>query len=115
MNLLNHSQLLFAQAATSGAPMDTNAIIKMVGFYAIVLGGFYFVFMRPQQQRAKAQARQLEALKIGDKVTTSSGIMGVVVSVRDNSVVVRSEESKFELIKSAITAVAARDTETAKA
>ncbi|MFM2293820.1 MAG: hypothetical protein RLZZ350_233 [Verrucomicrobiota bacterium] len=115
MNLLNHGQLLFAQAAAPGAQMDTNAIIKMVGFYAIVLGGFYFVFMRPQQQRAKEQARQLEALKVGDKVTTSSGIMGVVVSLRDNSVVLRSEDSKFELIKSAITAVAPREGEPAKA
>jgi preprotein translocase subunit YajC len=115
MNLLNHSLLVLAEAPAPAAAPDTNAILKMVGFYAIVLGGFYFVFMRPQQQRAKAQARQLEALKVGDKVTTTSGIMGVVVSLRENSVVVRSEDAKFELIKSAITAVAPRDTDTAKA
>jgi preprotein translocase subunit YajC len=66
---------------------------------------FYFILLRPQQQRAKQQRKMLEALKSGDKIMTSSGIIGVVITVKDRSVTMRSSDSKFEISKSAITEV----------
>jgi preprotein translocase subunit YajC len=44
----------------------------------------------------------LNELKAGDKVTTSSGIVGIVVGIKDNSVTIRSGESKLEITKAAI-------------
>ncbi len=64
---------------------------------------FYFILIRPQQKRAKQQAKMLEALKSGDRVGTASGIIGVVVTVKDKVVTLRSGDAKFEVSKSSIT------------
>ena len=47
---------------------------------------FYFMLIRPQQQRAKAHAAAIAAVKRGDNVVLSSGILGKVVRVEDTEV-----------------------------
>jgi len=64
------------------------------------------LLIRPQQKRAKEQAALLKDLKSGDNVTTSSGIVGVVQSVRDHSVTLKSGDAKIEGLKSSISEVA---------
>lgn len=76
----------------------------MMVFFGII---FYVMLIRPQQKRAKEQAKMLSELKAGDKVTTTSGIVGVVVGIKDSSVSIRSGESKLEITKSAIGEVVA--------
>jgi preprotein translocase subunit YajC len=66
--------------------------VGMMVFFGII---FYVMLIRPQQKRAKE-------LKAGDKVTTASGIVGIVVGIKDNSVTIRSGESKIEITKAAI-------------
>jgi preprotein translocase subunit YajC len=88
----------------AGAPPEDpkKAIFMQVGmmvFFGII---FYVMLIRPQQKRAKEQAKMLNELKAGDKVTTSSGIVGIVVGIKDNSVTLRSGESKLEITKAAI-------------
>ena len=73
--------------------------LGMMVFFGII---FYVMLIRPQQKRAKEQAKMLSELKAGDKVTTASGIVGVVVGIKDNSVTIRSGESKLEITKAAI-------------
>jgi preprotein translocase subunit YajC len=63
---------------------------------------FYFILIRPQQQRAKQQTRMLSALKAGDKVVTASGIIAVVISVKDKTVNIRSADAKLEVTKASI-------------
>jgi len=63
----------------------------------------YFLLFRPQQQRAKQQARLLASLKSGDKVVTSSGIVGVVITVKDKTVSLRSADAKMEVTKASVT------------
>ena len=66
---------------------------------------FYFILIRPQQQRAKQQARLIANLKSGDKVVTSSGIVGVVITVKDQTVSLRSMDAKMEVTKSSVTEI----------
>ena len=66
---------------------------------------FYFILIRPQQQRAKQQAKLIASLKSGDKVVTSSGIVGVVTSVKDRTVSLRSADAKMEVTKSSVTEI----------
>jgi len=65
----------------------------------------YFMLFRPQQQRSKQQAKLLSALKSGDKVVTSSGIVGVVITVKDKTVSLRSADAKMEVTKSSVTEI----------
>jgi preprotein translocase subunit YajC len=80
----------------------------MVGMIAIMGFMFYFALWRPQQKKAKEQEALIKALKAGDKVITSSGICGVIVSVKDKTASLRSADSKLEVLKSAITQVIER-------
>ena len=66
---------------------------------------FYFILIRPQQQRAKQQQKMLSLLKAGDRVVTSSGIIGTVISVKDKAVSLRSADAKFEVTKASVTEI----------
>jgi preprotein translocase subunit YajC len=99
---------LLAQAATaqpSSRPglIDTP-LVPMILMFVI----FYFLLIRPQQKKAKELAEQLKTLKRGDKVVTNGGIVGVIVSVKDKYVTVRSEDSKFEMLRTAVAEITER-------
>jgi preprotein translocase subunit YajC len=66
---------------------------------------FYFILIRPQQKRAKEQAKMIAAIKAGDKVVTAAGIVGVILSVKDKTVSIRSADAKFEVTKASIVEV----------
>src|ERR1039457_6451026 len=72
---------------------------------------FYFALIRPQQRKAKAQTELLKAVKPGDKIVTTSGIIGVVISVKDKAISLRSADSKFEITKSAVAEILERSGE----
>jgi len=69
---------------------------------ALLIVVFYLALIRPQQKKAKQQAELLKSVKPGDKIVTSSGILGVVITVKEKSVSIRSADSKLEITKSAI-------------
>ena len=69
---------------------------------------FYFVFIRPQQRKAKQHDTMMKAIRSGDKIVTSSGIVGIVVSVKDKTVAIRSADTKLEVLKSAVTEITER-------
>ena len=66
---------------------------------------FYFFLIRPQQKRVKDHKAMVEALKRGDEVITSGGIIGVVDRVMedDRIEVTIGESTKVQIIRSTIT------------
>lgn len=88
------------QAATQANPLVQLAPMVLIFFI------FYFFIIRPQQKRSKDLAKMVEALKKGDKVVTAGGILGVVTSIQNDYVVIKtgdSDTTKMEVLKSAIT------------
>lgn len=69
----------------------------------------YFMSIRPQQQRAKQLAKLLSTVKAGDKVVTSGGIVGVVLTVKEKIVSLRSADAKMEITKASITEIVQGD------
>ena len=55
---------------------------------------FYFLLIRPQQKRAKQHKEMLAAIRRGDKIVTSGGLMGTVVKVIDDNDTVEVEIAK---------------------
>ena len=91
------------------SPEDQKrAMLMQFGMIACMVLIFYVMLIRPQQKQAKKQKELLSGLKKGDKVVTSSGIVGVVTNVADDLVTVRSADTKLDLQKSAITQVTGR-------
>lgn len=104
---------LFAQATTT-APNPTGEMIKMVGMIAVFGVMMYMLMIRPQQKKAREHDAMMKGLRAGDKVVTTSGILGVVLSIKDKTVSIRSADTKLEVLRSAIAEVTDR-TETEKA
>jgi len=90
-------------------------MISTFGMLAIMMVMFYFVLIRPQQKRTKQLQELLKSIKPGDKVVTGSGIVGVIVTVKEKTVTLRSADSKFEVTKAAINEVTERSGETSEA
>jgi preprotein translocase subunit YajC len=69
--------------------------------------------IRPQRQRQKQLDALLKSVKPGDKILTSSGIVGVVLSVKERTVTIRSADTKLEVLKSAVSEVTEKAGESA--
>lgn len=65
---------------------------------------FYFLLIRPQQKRQKAIAEMIKNLKKGDRVVTTSGIIGTIQTLQDDYVVLKvgDQDTKIEMLRSAI-------------
>jgi preprotein translocase subunit YajC len=100
-----HWNIFLAQAAAPAAGQSQQP--AWLGFAPMILlvVVFYFILIRPQQKRAKEQAKLITALKSGDKVVTSSGIIGVVITVKDTTVSLRSADAKMEVTKASVTQI----------
>ena len=94
----------FAQAAAPGAKKgpDVTMIIMMVVLFGIV----YFMMIRPQQKKQKEVQNMLKGMKKGDKVVTIGGMLGIVGSLKDDTVMLKiADNTVVEYRKSAIAAV----------
>jgi len=77
---------------------------------------FYFLIIRPQAKKAKEQQALISSLKAGDKVITTGGIHGILISVKDTTVTVKiADNVKIEVDKSAVAVSSKRSEETATA
>lgn len=75
---------------------------------------FYFIFIRPQQRKSREHAALMKTIRSGDKITTTSGIIGIVVSVKEKSLAIRSADTKLEILKSAVAEITERAGEAAE-
>jgi preprotein translocase subunit YajC len=104
MHLYLASGILAQATAPQPGQPQQSALMTFAPMILLVVV-FYFILIRPQQQRAKQQARLIAGLKSGDKVVTSSGIIGVVITVRDQTVYLRSADAKMEVTKASVTEI----------
>lgn len=89
----------------------TGQGIKMILMMAVFVVIMYVLMIAPQRKKAKETETMLQALRAGDKVVTNSGIIGVVLSIKDKSVSIRSADTKLEILKSAVAEVTERSGE----
>jgi preprotein translocase subunit YajC len=102
----------FAQAAGGG-----GAAGGLISFAPILLIFviMYFLMIRPQQKKVKEHRAMVEALRRGDQVVTSGGLIGKVVKVNDGEIEVElAPNVKVRVVKSTITQVTSK-TEPAQA
>lgn len=72
-------------------------------FLAAIFVVFYFFIIRPQSKRQKEIQDKVTALKKGDKVITTGGIIGIVNTIEDTEVLLEVDKDvKIRLMKSAI-------------
>jgi preprotein translocase subunit YajC len=106
MDIANLAVLLaFSPPAQPGQPQPP-VWMQMVPLLVLIFV-FYFILIRPQAKQAKQQEEMRKGIQKGDRVVTSGGVVGTVVSIRenDNTLVIRSDETKLEVLKSAVSSV----------
>lgn len=91
-----------------------NNPIFLLIFYAVILGGFWFLLMRPQKKEQKRIQLMLSELAVGDTVLTTSGFYGVLIDITDEDVIVEfgnNKNCRIPMQKAAITQVEKANTE----
>lgn len=105
--LLISTETVFAQtqpAAEGAAPGFSEILSKMLPMFAFVFLIFYFLVLKPQQDKLKVQKAMLESLKKGDAVVTNSGIFGRVAAIEKDFILLEvSNNVKIKLEAAAIT------------
>ena len=80
----------------------------LAGFLPILLiiGVFYMLLIRPQQKRQRELQQTISELKIGDRIVTTGGIIGIITSVKDTSFLIRSaDKTILEIARSAVAGI----------
>ena len=97
-----------AHAQGAAAPGGgINPFIIMIGFIALM----YFIMIRPQQKRQKEHASLVAALKVGDEVLTTGGILGIITGVSDHYAIIKvAENTEIKIQKSSVASVVPKDT-----
>ncbi len=83
--------------------MDFTMIIMLVGLLAVM----YFVMIRPQRKQEKEQNEMRNNLAVGDEITTIGGIIGKIVSIKEETCVIETshERTKIRILKTAVSRV----------
>lgn len=91
---------LTQNAAAGQAAGAWSSVIMLV----LIIVFFYFLIIRPQKKQEKKDADMRNALRIGDEVVTNGGIVGIVFSIKDDTLVIEtgSDRSKIRVMKWAV-------------
>ena len=86
--------------------MGTAAMIMNLAPFILIFVVFYFLLIRPQQQRVKQHKEMVENLRRGDEVVTSGGMIGKITKIADNEVTVELAEGvRVKVIRGTISEV----------
>lgn len=99
--------LMTVQAPSSG--MGWLSLAPLIFIFAI----FYFLLIMPQQRRQKKWQAMLDQLKTGDKVTTSGGLRGTIIALKDDAVHLRvpPDNLRMEVTKASVVSVTTTEEE----
>ncbi|HMA24982.1 MAG: preprotein translocase subunit YajC [Gemmatimonas sp.] len=96
--------LILVQAGAGGG--GSSSLLPFLVQFVLIIAIIYFIMVRPQQKQRQKHEESLKALKRGDEIVTTGGIVGEVVHIRETSkdgganrlddrVTIRSGESKL--------------------
>lgn len=103
---MNFISLLAQASGTTGATGTTtqqnpmSMIIMMVALFGVM----YFVMIRPQKKKQKEEQNMRDSIQVGDEITTIGGIMGRVVTVKDDSLIIETgaDRNKMKITRWAV-------------
>lgn len=98
--------MLFLSLIQTPAAPSSN---PMFGFLPILLifAVFYFLLFMPMQRQRKRQQKMLASLEAGAEVLTSGGIIGQIISIQDDTLIlrVRPDGVKLQMARNAVASV----------
>lgn len=94
---------IFINTLTDGNANSAMSLVSLVPLILIIVV-FYFLLIRPQKKKDKQDAQMRKNLQVGDEVVTAGGVVGIVFSIKEDTVVVETggDRSKIRVKKWAI-------------
>lgn len=73
-------------------------------YFGVIIVVMYFLMIRPQRKRTKEEQQMRDNIQIGDEITTIGGIMGRVVTVKEDSLIIESgaDRNKIKITRTAV-------------
>jgi preprotein translocase subunit YajC len=95
---------IIAMAPQGGSP--EGGLTSTLIMFALIIGIFYLMILRPQQKRQKERQKMLDAVKKGDKIITAGGLHGTIAGVEEKTLLVQvSDNVKLKFDRSAIASI----------
>ncbi len=92
----------YAEASTGAVNPMATGIASFFPFIVLIVV-FYFLLIRPQQQKAKDHTKMIEKLQNGDTIVTLGGLYGKVTNIKDETVSIEiSDGVRVKVTKSAV-------------
>ncbi len=88
---------LLAQS-TQNQAANGKGSIGMIVMMAALFGLMYFMMIRPQKKKQKEEQNMRDNIQIGDEITTIGGIMGRVVTVKDDSLIIETGADRNKML-----------------
>ena len=76
---------------------DYMSMIASFAPIVILIVLFYFLLIRPQRKRDKAEREMRNSIQVGDEISTIGGFIGRVVSIKDDVLVIESSSDRTKL------------------
>lgn len=94
---------LATETTTSTGTQGWSTIIMLL----VMLVIFYFFLIRPQKKQEKETNDMRNSLQVGDEITTIGGIIGKIVSIKEETVMIETgkEKTKIRILRSAVRCV----------
>ncbi len=94
---------LLAMAPPSQGGGGEGSLVSTLLMFALIIGIFYFMILRPQQKKQKERERMLGTVKKGDKVITAGGLHGTIAGLDEKTVLIQvADNVKMKFDRSAV-------------
>ncbi len=92
-------RFLEPEVTTGGG--NTLITVAMLGIMLLV---FYFFLYRPQKKQEKTTNEMRNNLQVGDEITTTGGIIGKILSIKDETVMIETgnDKTKIRILRTAV-------------
>lgn len=96
--------------ATDAAANNTVSTLIQFGIIALMFVALYFLMIRPQKKQEKEKNNMLNNLTVGDEITTIGGIIGKIISIKEETCVIETgrDRTTMRILKSAVARVDVR-------
>lgn len=94
--MYNSLQLLLTTLSSSTST-DSSSTTQMIVLMVVLVVVMYFLMIRPQKKRQKEEEEMKASLEIGDEIITIGGIVGRIVTIREDDIVIETGADRTKM------------------